>query len=110
MMAMKNLEVVAEGARTEEEEVEHRGGDGEEEKGDIIIVSSAYGSQGDVGPLLALARTLHRHRRTSCSEDTTFTGDEPPITVNNENVAVVFVANGRGRLPHSQRVRASNST
>lgn len=31
----------------------------EVEEEDLIVVSSAYGSQGDVGPLLALARTLH---------------------------------------------------
>jgi|AntAceMinimDraft_1070359.scaffolds.fasta_scaffold20715_1 UDP:flavonoid glycosyltransferase YjiC (YdhE family) len=30
---------------------------------DIIVVSSAYGSQGDVGPLLALARALQEQQR-----------------------------------------------
>lgn len=50
------------------------------EGGDIIIVSSAYGSQGDVGPLLALARTLRRRADADAAAR--------PVTT------VVFVGNG----------------
>ena len=32
---------------------------------DVVVVSSAYGSQGDVGPLVALARALQRRRVAS---------------------------------------------
>ena len=71
--------------------------------GDIFIVSSAYGSQGDIGPLLALARTLHR--RVVQADFTTTAdgdGDSTGYTIDKQSDGdddgddpeVVFVGNG----------------
>lgn len=62
------------------------------ESEDIIVVSSTYGSQGDVGPLLALARTLHRRQQQQQRVTTNAATTE--ITETTLPVAVVFVGNG----------------